>query len=106
MSDIRRAHKALIGRILEGDGIASHVLRRAAFDNTRLAEPLRTLVDKVVKHAYKVTDHDVASAKASGLTEDQIFEVVVCAAIGHATRQYDAGLAALAEAMTDQRSDR
>jgi AhpD family alkylhydroperoxidase len=34
-------------------------------------------------------------ATASGLSEDQIFEIVVCAAVGQATRQYDAALAAL-----------
>ena len=64
-----------------------------------LAEPLRTLIDKVAKHAYKVTDEDIAGVRASGLSEDQIFEIVVCAAIGQATRQYDTALAAL-EAVT------
>jgi alkylhydroperoxidase/carboxymuconolactone decarboxylase family protein YurZ len=103
MSDITQAHKAVITRILEGPGMASHALRRAAFDNAGLAEPLRTLIDKVAKHAYQVTDHDVSAAKASGLSEDQIFEIVVCAAIGQATRQYDAARAALAEALSDQR---
>jgi alkylhydroperoxidase family enzyme len=60
------------------------------------------LIDKVARHAYKVTDEDIAAARASGFSEDQIFEIVVCAAIGQATRQYDAALAALAEAMTDK----
>jgi alkylhydroperoxidase family enzyme len=60
-----------------------------------LAEPLSTLIDKVAKHAHKVTDQDIAAAKASGLSEDQIFEIVVCAAVGQSTRQYDAALAAL-----------
>ena len=41
------------------------------------------------KHAYKVTNEDLAAARASGLSEDQIFEIVVCGAIGQATRQYD-----------------
>src|SRR5262245_20474374 len=89
MSDITQARKALVARILEGDGLASHAQRRAAFDNAGLAEPLRTLIDKVANHANKVTDEDIAAAKAAGLAEDQIFELVVCAAIGQATRQYD-----------------
>ena len=54
-----------------------------------------TLVDKVARHAYRVTDEDIAAARASGLSEDQVFEIVVCAAIGQATRQYDTALAAL-----------
>jgi hypothetical protein len=95
MSDISQARKTLVARILEGDGAASHAQRRAAFDNAGLAEPLGTLIDKVAKHAYKVTDDDIAAARASGLTQDQIFEIVVCAAIGQAARQNDAALTAL-----------
>jgi hypothetical protein len=95
MSDITQARRATVERVLEGDGRASHAQRRAAFDNAGLAEPLSTLIDKVVKHAYKVTDDDIAAARASGLSEDQIFEVVVCAAIGQATRQNNTALAAL-----------
>jgi hypothetical protein len=102
MSDITQARKALVVRILEGDGRASHAQRRAAFDNAGLPEPLTMLIDKVARHAHKVTDEDLAAARASGFSEDQIFEIVVCAAIGQATRQYDAALAALAEAMTDK----
>ncbi|MGH9401280.1 MAG: hypothetical protein ACRD2P_04140 [Terriglobia bacterium] len=95
MSDITKARRAMVERILRGDGRASHAQRRAAFDNTGLAEPLSTLIDKLTKHAYKITDEDIAAARASGLSEDKIFEIVVCAAIGQATRQYDMALAAL-----------
>ena len=101
MSDIARTLHALIARILEGDGNASRVQRRAAFDNTDLAAPLNTLIDKVAMHAYTVTDDDIAAATASGLSEDEIFELVVCAAIGQATRQYDVAVAAL-KAATDR----
>ena len=95
MVAINQAHRALVARILEGEGKASRAQRRVAFDNVGLAEPLAMLIDKVAKHAYKVTDEDIAAARASGFSEDQIFEIVVCAAIGQATRQYDAALAAL-----------
>jgi hypothetical protein len=95
MSDVRQAHKAVVARILEGDGKASHAQRRAAFDNAGLAVPLSTLIDKLTKHAYTVTDADIAAARALGLSEDQIFEIVVAAAVGQATRQYDTALAAL-----------
>ena len=95
MSDITQARKALVARILDGDGRASQAQRRAAFNNAGLSEPVSTLIDKVTKKAYRVTDEDVAAAKASGLSEDQIFEIVVCAAIGQAARQHDTALAAL-----------
>jgi alkylhydroperoxidase family enzyme len=106
MSDITQARKELVARILEGDGRTSRAQRRGAFDNTELPEPLARLIDKVAKQAYKVTDEDIAAARASGLTEDQIFELVVCAAIGQATRQYDAALAALEAATEKERSNR
>lgn len=98
MADIRKARKALIARLLEGDGQASHAQRRAAFDNAASGEPLATLIRKLTKQAHEITDQDVAAARASGLSEDQIFELVVCAAVGQATRQHDAALAALESA--------
>ena len=95
MSDIRRPRKALERRILEGAGKASPSDRRAAFNNSGLGEPLGALVDKVARHAYRVTDEDIDAARASGLSEDQVFEIVVCAAIGETARLYDTALAAL-----------
>ena len=99
MSAIRQAREELVTRILEGAGKASLSDRRAAFNNSGLAEPLSTLVDKVARHAYKVTDGDIKAARTSGLSEEQVFEIVVCAAIGQANRQYDAALAALEAAI-------
>jgi hypothetical protein len=99
MSDITKARKELITRILEGDGTASRAQRRAAFDHTGISEPLNTLIDKITQQAWRVTDDDVAAAKASGLSEDQVFEIIVCAAIGEAAREYDTALAALDAAM-------
>ena len=99
----RKLHNALITRVLEGDGRATPSQRRAAFDNERLPEPLRTLINKVANYAYKVTDRDILAVKESGLNEDQVFEVVVCAAIGQATRQYETALAAL-DAATEEGS--
>lgn len=95
MLDIRNARNALVKRILEGDGKAPLSIRRAAFDDSDLAGPIGGLVDKVVRNAYRVTDEDIAVAETSGLSEDQVFEIVVCAAVGQATRQYDAAYAAL-----------
>jgi hypothetical protein len=102
MSNIQTARAALIERILAGAGEASSAQRRAAFDNAGLAEPLGTLVRKVAEYAHGVTDADVAQARASGLSEDQIFELVVCAAVGQATRQYEAALAALDAAEAEE----
>lgn len=75
--------------------MASPSERKAAFNNSGLPEPLGSLVDKVARQAYRVTDEDIAAARASSVSENEIFEIVVCAAVGQATRQYDTALAAL-----------
>jgi hypothetical protein len=95
MSEIEPLRKALIASILDGHGVATAEERRAAFVNSGLREPLRTLVDKVVRNAHAISDKDFEPARASGLGEDHLFEVVICAAVGQATRQYDAARAAL-----------
>lgn len=95
MSNITEARKALVRRILEGAGRASAAERRAAFNNSGLEGAAAVLVDKVAMHADQVTDEDISNARNSGLSEDQIFEIVVCAAVGQASWQYDAALAAL-----------
>jgi hypothetical protein len=95
MSGFADARQAVIARVLDGEGAASPALRRAAFDNAGLPEPLATLVGKVARRAHQVTDEDIAAARSSGSSEDQLFELIVCAAIGQATRQNDAALAAL-----------
>jgi hypothetical protein len=102
MSDITQLHRALIARVLTGNGKAPPELRQAAFDNAGLDEPMRTLIEKVAYHAYSVTDDDVAAVRTAGLSEHQIFEIVVCAAIGQATRQYKTALDALASATGDR----
>ena len=101
MADIKQARAVLISRIVEGDGRAPEAQRRAAFNNAGLSDPLGTLVDKVARSAHRVTDGDVDAARAAGLTENQIFEIVVCAAVGQANGQYDSACAAL-EAATQK----
>ncbi|TYB49251.1 hypothetical protein [Actinomadura chibensis] len=97
--ETRAAHQALVNRVLGGEGRASAAQRARAFGNDGLSPPLDALIGKVVDRPAEVTEADLAAAKAAaGCTEDQIFELVVCAAVGHSARLYDAGLAALAEA--------
>lgn len=91
------AHRALVDRVLHGAGQASAELRARAFGNADIPAPLQALLGKVTSPAH-ATDPDFAAAKASGFTEDQLFELVIAAAVGQSARLYDAGLAALAEA--------
>ena len=94
----RAAHLALVDRVLNGEGRAAQEQRARAFNNDGLSPPLDTLIGKVAMRPAQVTEADFAAAKASGFSEDQLFELVVCAAVGKSARLYEAGLAALAEA--------
>ena len=89
---------ALEQRILTGPGMAAPELRATAFEGRGLPEPLAALVDKVAKRSFQVTDADFAATLRAGFSEDQLFELVICAAVGESSRLYQSGLAALADA--------
>ena len=63
----RSIHRLLVNRILQGPGRAPADQRASAFDNARLPEPLRVLLDKVAVKSAHVTDADFATAMRSGL---------------------------------------
>lgn len=56
---------------------------------------LVAIVDKVHRHAYKLTDEDVQAALAAGVSQEALFELIVLAAVGAATQRLEAGLAAM-----------
>lgn len=101
----RAAHLALVDRVLHGVGMASAEQRARAFGNDGLGPPLDALVSKVAETPTQVTEADLAAAKAAGCTEDQVFELVICAAVGKSARMYAAGLVALGEAIGSGRPD-
>lgn len=82
------------------------VLARAARQSGRTAHggrdggesipaPIAAYVDKVARHAYKVTDADFAALQRTGNSDDALFEVTVAAALGAALGRLERGLAAL-----------
>ena len=83
--------------VLEGPGETYPVLRNSAANGTGVPADLRTLVEKIHRHAYKVTDEDMAAAQAK-YGDDQMFEIVVSAALGASRNRLLAGLKALNEA--------
>ena len=97
----RSIHQLLVNRILHGPGRAPADQRARAFADAELPEPLGVLLDKVATRPAQVTDADFAAATAAGFTDDQLFELVICAAVGQSTRLYEAGLAALAQATAE-----
>lgn len=90
--------RAIEERILTGPGMAPLELRAKGFENGDLPGPLAELLHKVAKHSFQVSDGDFSAALAAGFTEDQLFELVICAAVGESSRLYQAGRAALAQA--------
>ncbi|MBO0812002.1 MAG: hypothetical protein J2P23_08130, partial [Microlunatus sp.] len=57
---------------------------------------VRDLVEKVATRPTQVTDDDFEAASRAGLTSDQVWELIICAAIGESTRQYQGALEAVA----------
>jgi alkylhydroperoxidase family enzyme len=85
--------------VLDSSGVTPNALRWAAFHG-RLAElpvELKSYVEKVAKHAYRVTDADIEALKRAGHSEDAIFEVTAAAALGAAILRLERGLIILNE---------
>ena len=61
--------------------------------DTTLPPALDAYINKLGRHAYKVTDADVDALKAAGFSEDAIFELTVSAALGAAAGRLERGLA-------------
>ncbi len=85
----------LTAAVLDTPGATSASLRRAAMQRGALPGPLATYVDTVARHAYKVTDTDVAGLQRAGHSDDALFEITVAAALGAALHRLDQGMAAL-----------
>jgi alkylhydroperoxidase family enzyme len=58
-------------------------------------EAIAAYLAKVRERAYTITDADVEALKEAGLTEDEIFEQTVGAAIGEGLHRLDKALAVI-----------
>jgi len=93
-------HTMLRDRVLEsvlsGRGESDPAVRDAAANGVGLPADLQAVVEKIHRHAYKVTDEDISRLQAK-YSDDQLFEIVVSAALGASRQRLRAGLAALEE---------
>jgi hypothetical protein len=83
--------------ILRSVGALDAEVRAALAGGRDIPEPLSFLslyVEKVTRHAYRVTDDDVQALLAAGNSQDQIFEATLAAALGAAQVRLRAGLVA------------
>jgi alkylhydroperoxidase family enzyme len=101
-SDLKKAAQRAI---LEGEARSTREERRRAYDGEGADGAVARYVAKVRDHAYKVVDEDIAALREAGLDDDRIFELTVATAVGQATRQYDAAVAALDEALAGTAGD-
>jgi alkylhydroperoxidase family enzyme len=85
----------LVEAVLAGPGQLDPIIRRAVAEGADVPEALRGYLDKVARHAYKVTDEDVEALREAGYSEDQIFEATVSCALGACMRRLEAGLSAI-----------
>jgi alkylhydroperoxidase family enzyme len=91
------ARDAVLRTVLDGPGETDPSLRHAAAEGVAVPEELKTLVEKIHRHPYKVTDEDIeALQKQYG--DDQLFEIIVSATLGAARQRLMAGLKALEDA--------
>jgi hypothetical protein len=81
-------------RVLTGPGHTEPSLRQAAANGSGLPADLQPLVEKIHAHAYRVTDAEVSRLRASH-DDDELFEVIVSAALGASRKRLLAGLRAL-----------
>jgi len=102
MSNIKEAQAALVKRLLDGIGDSPVADRRAAFNNSGKEGSTASLVSKIANRAYAITDADITAARAAGFSDDQLFEIAVCTAVGQAMRQQQSALAALDTATKDE----
>lgn len=92
-----RAYLAELREAVFGSKGASEPARREAVasrSNDGVPDDLVPLIEKIRRHAYKVTDADIAAAKAAGHSEDELFELTCAAALGVAIHRLDRAFAA------------
>ena len=91
--------------VLDTPGESASALRLAVLERGKhpgggsaardaLPAALASYVDKVARHAYKVTDAEVESLQASH-SDDALFELTVAATVGAALHRLERGMAAL-----------
>src|SRR5690349_17600446 len=102
----------LVAEVLEDPAHLDPKTRKAAAENrgasdgpeaattggqpNRRGKAVRALAEKIHGGAYRVTDEDIQETLGAGLSQDEVFEAVVSAALGAGKKRFDAAMAALA----------
>jgi alkylhydroperoxidase family enzyme len=70
-------------------------LRTAAEPGRAVPPAAEAYTDTVRRNAYRVTDAQVEALRDAGLSEDDVFELTVAAAVGAGLERLEAGLGAM-----------
>jgi hypothetical protein len=89
------AVEALRRAVFESPGSSEPAVRAAAGTGGELPDPVSSYATLVRDQSYRITDSDLARLSAAGLSDDDIFEVTVAAAVGAALQRLDAGMRAV-----------
>ena len=102
------AHSAVVDAVLGPRGSAPLHARRVALRHGMavargereaeldgLGPEAAALVDTVARHAYRTTDEAIDAACAAGRSEDEVFDLVVAAALGAGLARREIGLSAV-----------
>jgi hypothetical protein len=89
-----RAVESVRRAVVEGAGELPAPVREALVAGGPAPPPFDAYVEKVRRHAYRVTEAEVAALAAS-TSEDAVFEATVATALGAGLVRLEAGLAAI-----------
>ena len=87
----------VLDSVLRGPGESDPALRNSVAERKDVPDELKDVIEKIHRHAYKVTDEDIGRLQTR-YSDDQLFELIVSAAIGASRERLLAGLDALEKA--------
>ena len=87
--------EALRRAVFESPGSTELAVRVAAGSGGQLPDPIGSYAAIVRDRSYRITDSDLEELANAGLSDDDIFEVTVAAAVGAALQRLSAGMRAI-----------
>lgn len=105
--------RALIRTVLGGAGTLDRATRARLYaravalarrqDAPEIPDDMQAFADKVALWAYKTLDREIDALRQAGRSDDAIFELTICTALGAGAARQVAGLSALEEALGENR---
>lgn len=81
--------------VLGAPGESDRAARERAMKGEGATPALTAFLQRVKRHAYRVTDEEVDALRASGHSDDLLFELLLGAALGASLERLEAGLGAM-----------